>query len=97
MGLYYTDTNKTWSYEDLKEPIIFTDKIKFKRNRKPDGKPILYVCDIDPKNIILNKDFPFEFVIKKGGVTCNKIEEKNLDLLLKKSIKYFKLTNEINF
>ena len=39
--------------------------------------PILYVCDIDPENIIMHKNFPFEFIIKKG-VKCSKIGEKNL-------------------
>lgn len=96
MGLYYKETGKTWKDDDLKKPYGFENKIIFKPNRKPDGKPILYVCDIDPENIIMHKNFPFEFIIKKG-VKCSKIEEKNLNLLLKKSIKYLKLTDEINF
>jgi len=96
MGLYYTDTHKTWTDDDLKKPYRFSDKIIFKPNRKPDGKPILYVCDIDPENIIMHKNFPFEFIIKKG-VKCNKIEETTLNLLLKKSIKYLNLTDEIIF
>jgi hypothetical protein len=33
MGLYYTDTNKTWTDCDLKEPYLFSDKIKFKPNK----------------------------------------------------------------
>ena len=96
MGLYYKETGKTWKDDDLKKPYGFENKIIFKPNRKPDGKPILYVCDIDPENIIMHKNFPFEFIIKKG-VKCSKIGEKNLNLLLKKSIKYLKLTDEINF
>ena len=32
---------------------MFSDKIIFKPNRKPDGKPILYVSDINPENIIV--------------------------------------------
>jgi hypothetical protein len=96
MGLYYIDTNKTWTDFDLKEPYRFSDKINFKPNRKPDGIPTLYVCDIEPDNIIIHKNFPFEFTILKG-VKCNKINNKKLNLLLKKSIKYLKLTDEINF
>ena len=96
MGLYYIDTNKTWTDCDLKEPYSFSDKIKFKPNKKPDGIPTLYVCDIEPKNILIHKNFPFEFIIKKS-VKCNKINNKNLNLLLKKSIKYLKLTDEINY
>lgn len=96
MGLYYTDTNKTWTDDDLKEPFGFGAKIKFKTGRKPDGIPTVYVCEVDPENIIMHKNFPFVFTIKKG-VKCSKINNKNLDLFLKKSIKYLKLTDEINF
>ena len=96
MGLYYTDTGKTWTDDDLKEPYQFGDKIIFKPNRIPDGKPTLYVCDIEPENIKIHNNFPFEFIIKKG-VKCDKIGEKNVNSLLKKSIKYLKLTDEINF
>ena len=96
MGLYYTATGKTWTDDDLKEPYGFGDKIIFKPNRIPDGKPTLYVCDIEPENIKIHNNFPFEFIIKKG-VKCDKIGEKNVNSLLKKSIKYLKLTDEINF
>ena len=96
MGLYYTDTGRPWSDDDLKEPYGFGNKIKFKPNRIPDGIPSLYVCDVEAKNIILHENFPFEFTIKKG-VKCNKIDNNNVNSLLKKSKKYLNLTDEINF
>ena len=96
MGLYYKNTNETWSNDDLEVPYSFGEKIIFKKNKKPNGKPTLYECNIESKNIILHKHFPFEFTIKKG-VKCKKIPSNRIDALLKKSIKYSKLTDEINF
>ena len=96
MGLYYKETGKTWIDEDLKKPYGFEDKIYFKKNRKPDGKPTLYKMEIDNDNIIMHNNFPFEFKIKKG-VKVTKINEKNIDSLLKKSRKYLKLIDQINF
>lgn len=94
MALYYTDTNETWKDADLKKPYGFEDKVIFKSNRKPDGEPALYFCDIEPENIVLHMNYPTEFTIKKG-VKCTLIQGKELNLLLKKSIKCLKLTNEI--
>lgn len=96
MGLYYTSSGKPWNDEDLKEPYQFSDKIHFKPGRKPDGIPTLYVSEIEPNNIVLHQNFPFEFTIKKG-VKCEKIPEKEVESLLKKSKKYLKLTDEILF
>tara|TARA_Y100000590_G_C15632272_1_gene981632 strand:+ start:1003 stop:1281 length:279 start_codon:yes stop_codon:yes gene_type:complete len=79
-----------------KKPYQFTDKIEFKLGRKPTGKPTLYVCEIEPSNIVLHQNFPFEFTIKKG-VKCSKVSEKEVDTLLKKSKKYLNLTDEILF
>ena len=87
---------KPWNDEDLKEPYQFSDKIHFKPGRKPDGIPTLYVCEVEPSNIVLHQNFPFEFTIKKG-VKCKKIPEKEVESLLKKSKKYLKLTDEILF
>ena len=96
MGLHYEDTQKTWTNDDLKKPYQFSDKIEFKPNRKPTGKPTLYVCDIEPNNIVLHQNFPFEFTIKKG-TKCTKVSENEVETLLKKSKKYLKLTDEILF
>ena len=96
MGLHYEDTQKTWTNDDLKNPYQFSDKIEFKPNRKPTSRLTLYVYDIEPSNIVLHQNFPFEFTIKKG-TKCSKISEKEVDTLLKKSKKYLKFTNEILF
>jgi hypothetical protein len=96
MGLYYTDTGKPWSNDDLKKPYGFEKNIYFKKGRKPTGKPTLYKLEIEPLNIIMHQNFPFEFKIKEG---CNvkKIKESEVKDLILKSKKLLKLVEQINF
>ena len=96
MGLYYQETGKPWNDDDLEKPYKFKNKIYFKKNRKPTGIPTLYKLEIKSDNIIMHDNFPFEFIIKKG-VTVKKINKKDYTLLLKKSKKYSKLCDYINF
>ena len=96
MGLYYVNTKKTWSDNDLEKPYGFEKYIYFKKGRKPTGKPTLYKLKIDPDNIVMHKNFPFEFIIKKG---CNitKIKEIYIKNIIIKSKKLLQLFDEINF
>jgi len=42
MGMYYKNTKKLWSNNDLEKPYGFGKNIYFKKGRKPTGKPTLY-------------------------------------------------------
>lgn len=64
MGQYYTNTGKPWNDDDLKTPFRNGHKIYFKKGRKPDGIPALYKLEVEPEDIILHRNFPFEFQIK---------------------------------
>ena len=88
MGLYYKKTKKGWGDANLQKPYGFEPKIKFKKNEKPDGIPTLYKSYINPSNIIIHKNFPFEFRIKKG-IPVTKVN--NYDKLLKESNKMFNI------
>ncbi len=58
------------------------------------GKPTIYYCEINTDNIILHKNFPWEFQIKKG-VKVHIVKE--VSSLLKKSKLMGKLFDEVNF
>ena len=96
MGLYYKDTKKPWSNNDLEKPYGFEKNIFFKKGKKPTGKPTLYKLDIKPENIVMHKNFPFEFIIKEG-CDVKKIKELKVKDLLIKSKKLLKLIDEIMF
>lgn len=96
MGLYYKDTKKPWSNNDLEKPYGFEKNIYFKKGKKPTGKPTLYKLDIKPENIVMHKNFPFEFIIKEG-CDVKKIKELKIKDLLIKSKKLLKLIDEIMF
>ncbi len=94
MGLYFTQTGKTWNDSDLKSPYKFTDKISFKN--KPDGVPTLYRLQINPIDIILHDNFPFEFQIKKS-VKVEIVSSKNIKKINKDSVKMLKQMDKLNF
>jgi len=96
MGLYYKDTGKPWSNDDLKKPYGFEKNIYFKKGRKPTGKPTLYKLEIQPDNIITHQNFPFEFKIKEG-CKVTKVKESDIKTLITKSKKILNLMDEINF
>ena len=96
MGLYYINTGKPWSNDDLKKPYGFEKNIYFKKERKPTGKPTLYKVEIKPENIIIHQNFPFEFKIK-DGCKVTKIKESDIKILITKSKKILDLIDEINF
>ena len=96
MVLYYKDTKKRWSNNDLEKPYGFEKNIFFKKGKKPTGKPTLYKLDIKPENIVMHKNFPFEFIIKEGR-DVKKIKELKVKDLLIKSKKLLKLIDEIMF
>jgi len=63
-----------------------------KKGRKPTTKPTLYKLKIEPENIIMHNNFPFEFQIKKG-VKVEKVN--NVEELLKLSKKMSKIFDKI--
>jgi hypothetical protein len=91
MGLSFD--GKTWTDNDLEKPYGFETEIHFKKGRKPTTKPILYKLEIEPNNIIMHKNFPFEFQIVKG-VKVEKVG--NIDNLVKLSKKMGKLYDKLN-
>lgn len=95
MGFYFIDTKKIWIDADLKKPYKFEDRICFKKNRNPTGIPTLYKIRINPKDIILHKNFPFEFRIK-NKTEVKKIKKSEIMDLLKQSIKMSHLYDDIN-
>jgi len=94
MGLYHKKTGKTWTDDDLEVPYGFEENIYFKKGKKPLGKPTIYYCEINTDNIILHKNFPWEFQIKKG---VNVHVVKEISSLLRKSKRMGTLFNEVNF
>lgn len=96
MGLFYKESGKPWTNDDLEIPYGFENKIYFKKGKKPKGKPTLYKLEVDPSNIIMHSNFPFEFIIKEG-ISVKKIKETDVKNLLSKSIKLLRLVEEINF
>jgi len=62
MGLYHTDTGKTWSDEDLEEPHYFNSKPKWKK--EPKGEPEIYELEVDEEDID-SLDNPYEHKLKK--------------------------------
>ena len=96
MGMYHMDTGKPWSNDDLKKHYGFEKNIYFKKGRKPTGKPTLYKVEIEPSNIVIHQNFPFEFKIKEG-TNVKKIKESEVKNLILKSKKLLKLVDQINF
>ena len=96
MGLFHKNTGKTWTDDDLQIPYGFEEIIKFKKGRKPLGKPTLYYCDIDPSNIIIHQNFPFEFQVKKG-CKVKIVNINDVSLLLRKSKRLSRLFDEVCF
>ena len=96
MGLYYKSTGKPWSNSNLKKSYGFEKTIQFKKGRKPDGKPTLYELEIEPENIIMHKNFPFEFKIRKG-VKVKKVKTVQLKKMLKQSKQMLKYVDMLLF
>jgi hypothetical protein len=96
MGLYYKESGKPWSNSDLKKPYGFEKNIYFKKGKKPDGIPTLYKLEIEPENIVMHANFPFEFQIKKG-VNVTKIKKSKRIKLLNQSKQFLQLTESILF
>lgn len=94
MGLYYTDSGKTWTNNDLAKPYGFEPKIYFKKKRKPDGIPTLYAIKTNWDNIILHKNFPNEFLINKG-IKTRKLTDNEIKKLISKSEKLYKCMSKL--
>jgi len=96
MGLYYSNTKRTWSDSDLSVPYDFGHIIKFKSNRKPDGIPTLYRFRLNPDNVIMHQGFPFEFRIK-NHIKVEKVPINEIKKLIKHSKQMFKIMDKVNF
>lgn len=96
MGLYFTNTGRTWKDDDLLKPYRMEEKIRFKKDRIPDGIPTLYKLNITPKNIVMHNNFPFEFQIKKG-IKVENIKPEEVKKLLKLSGYMMDYMDVLNF
>jgi superfamily II DNA or RNA helicase len=65
MGMFYTDTGKTWTDEDLADKHKFGQPPKWKEGREPTGKPNLYQLTVDALDNIDLLDNPYEHTIKQ--------------------------------
>ncbi len=89
MGLYFTESSKTWGDNNLVRPYDFGPLISFKLGQKPDGVPTLYYGKISQQDIFNFKNYPFEFQLY-SELSLKKItSQKTISNLLKKSVVIF--------
>lgn len=73
MGRFHQDTGKTWTDDDLKEPLRFGDAPNWKLGREPLGIPVVYVVIVSNTKLdLLNNPYEHKLLQEEKIKTCLK-------------------------